>query len=164
MSRTNWKTLQLSHTFSTHTKLLIEPHKVRMAESTKCIYITCTLLTTGTYVFMVNQKLLTEHCASLVNTASTEQGNWDRQCGYQTPSSFTCSMACMEETPNCICVGDKLVTCFGSESEPDMMETTTYPASEDDGKHKTILLYACIVCMCNRDFITNHYHEVYVSL
>ena len=54
-------------------------------------------------------------------------------------------MACMEETPNCICVGDKLVTCFGSESEPDMMETTTYPASEDDGKHKTILLYACIV-------------------
>ena len=128
-----------------------------MAESTKCIYITCTLLTTGTYVFMVNQKLLTEHCASLVNTASTEQGN-EIDSTATKPLHLTCSMACKDEAPNCVCVGEELVTCFGSDS--DIVETTTYPPSEDDGKHKIISLYV----MCDRDFITNHYHDVYALL
>ena len=123
------------------------------------LYITCTCLTAGTYVFMVIRKLLTEHFASLVNTASTEQGN-EIDSSATKPLHLTCSMACEDEAPNCVCIGEELVTCFGS----DIVETTAYLPSEDNGKQKIISLYVCIVCMCSRDFITNNYHDVYALL
>ena len=56
--------------------------------------------------------------------------------------------------PNCICLDYEVVTCFGS----DIVETTTYPPSEEGGKHKFIELHVW------QRFLPNNYHDIFTSL